>query len=362
METLGISSNARTGTDIIRYYMWGSIGNYQPILEFLLEQLVHPLFGQKQIGEQKEVVRQELSRLIDDDPEKLTNQFMTLLYPDRPQFAQDRIDTLANVTRSDIVDYYTATHTCKNTWFVIAGDMSSMRADNIIKILNEYLVDYREGKKLQYRNAIYPKFAGQLISLNSPSETNQHFDVAFISQPHKAPWQQAAAMRIVSCLYNYGSGSRIFQKARSQGLSYDVRSGFSLDKNIFSEFYIIDQTSPKELLKLIELCLRELRNIVDGKFSSAELKRAKGMLYGDYSTGYETPYELADWYGPEFVDDDKLMSPQQYAYMIADTTKKQIVDTAKEFIRSDNWAVSLVGKNADKHRSAVGKLVLKYFG
>jgi len=361
METLGISSNARTGTDIIRYYMWGGVSQYESMLELLAEQLVHPLFGKEQVRQQKVVVRQELSRLVDDDSERLTSHLLSVLYPEQPHFATDRINTLKAISRADIVDYHKRTHSCRNTCFVIAGDVGGKRLSELTNLLNSRLSGYADGQLLPYQNKITTEFARQVVSLESSNSTNQHFDVAFISQPVKAPWKQAAAMRLVSTLYNYGSGSRIYQKARQRGLSYGVSSGFSLDKNIFSEFYIIDQTSAAELLKLVELCLQELRAIVDGNFSAKELNRAKGMLYGDYATGYETPYELADWYGPEFVNRDRLLSPQQYAELIINTTKSDIVSTARKFIRSDNWVVSLVGKNVEKHWSAVGKLVTEYY-
>lgn len=362
METLGISSNARTSTDIVRYYMWGSIDHYSEIINFLAQQLIHPTFADKQIVEQKDVVRQELSRDVDDDTERLTSHLLSVLYPDQPHFATDRINTLKAISRADIVDYHKRTHSCRNTCFVIAGDVGGKRLTELTNLLNSHLSGYSEGQLLPYQNKITTEFAGEVVSLESSNNTNQHFDVAFISQPIKAPWDQAAAMRLVSTLYNYGSGSRIYQKARQRGLSYGVSSGFSLDKNIFSEFYIIDQTSAAELLKLVELCLQELRSIVDGNFSAKELNRAKGMLYGDYATGYETPYELADWYGPEFVDGDRLLSPQQYAELIMDTTKSDIVSTAKKFIRSDNWVSSLVGKGISKQEEAIGDLIRKYFG
>ena len=148
LERLGGWYNAYTDTADITYFLIGSIVDYRKITELGLEQYTSPLFRPKNIAEQKKVVEREFKRSIDNDDDRIRNLTMSRLFPDRPVFAQQRIDTLKGISKDDIESYYKATHTQANTVFVISGDLDSSKQKVITEMIAKSLSALPVGKRL----------------------------------------------------------------------------------------------------------------------------------------------------------------------------------------------------------------------
>ncbi len=94
------------------------------------------------------MVEREFKRSIDNDDDRIRNLTMSRLFPDRPVFAQERIDTLKSISKNDIERYYKSTHTQANTVFVISGDLNSSKQKVITEMIAKSLGALPVGKRL----------------------------------------------------------------------------------------------------------------------------------------------------------------------------------------------------------------------
>lgn len=350
LECLGGWYNAATSDKNIRYYLVGSMNDYIKVTELALEQYTKPLFRQRNIDEQKKVVERELKRQIDDDGGKVRALTMTRLFPDKLFYPRERIHTLKNITKADIESYYQMTHTQANTFFVVAGDLTENKRKNILELIDKELSSLPIGKRLLKKPKLNLNNFSSIETLPSKLKEQMYFSLAFVKPDYNDAINFRAACTVASAIYNRGDGSRIFRKARSAGLAYGVNSGI-YNSDEYSELYIIDRTDPHLAHKLFKLCINELVDIKNGNFTDEELSRAKGYMAGENDTEYETSRELADWYGPMFVDQEELYSPEQYAKAIRVVSKKNVVDALKRFVKNDNWLISLVGHDTKSYEN-----------
>lgn len=360
LEKIGGWSNAWTGEENIRYYLFGSIKEYKKITELALEQYARPLFNQKSIDEQKQVVERELKRNIDDDGERVRSLGYSTLFPTKACFAKDRIATLKNISREDILSFYKNTHTQANTVFVVAGDLPEEKRANITRSIEKALQQLPAGRKLQKFHKLSQGFKQKIQSLPSSLEGQMFFSVAFVKAKYESDIKYRAACNVVSAIYNRGDGSRIFRKSRAAGLAYTVNSGIA-NNHDYSELYVIEKTDPHLTVKLFKLCMAELKDITVANFTDEEIIRARGYMAGGYDTEYETARALADWYGPMFVDEEELYSPQDFAKQIRDVKSEDVKCVLDSFVGDGNWLVSIIGKNAKTYEPKFRKITTKYF-
>ncbi len=359
LEMIGGYNNAYTSEDTIRYYLVGSIDDYIKLTKIALDQYTLPLFRQASITEQKRVVERELMRDIDDDGSKVRALNYSKLFPDKVVFAQDRIATIAAITRADILAYYKATHTQANSYFVIAGDLPASTRDAITKLIERYIAVLPDGTSLNKHKSLSSSYNRLIQSLPSKLKGQMYFAIAFIGPEYNPDIRYRAARIVASAIYNRGDGSRIFSKARAAGVAYSVNSGISM-KHDYSELYIIEKTDPHLAAKLFELCIKELIDIKNGNITTEELNRAKGYMAGDSDTEYETSRELADWYGPMFVYDEDTYSPQDFSTAIRAVTKADVVAVLNKFVQKDSWILSLVGHGASAQKKKFQAIIDKY--
>lgn len=360
LEKLGGWNNAWTSEENIRYFLVGSVKDYQKLTELALEQYTQPLFEKKIIDEQREVVERELKRDIDDDGARVRSLTYTTLFPSKLSFAKDRIVTLANISQINIKNFYSKTHTQANTSFVVAGDLPPERQDTITDNIDSALSLLPIGKKLHKIPKLNNNYKTKIQILPSKLEGQMFFSIAFIKSKYDFDISYRAACKVASAIYNRGDGSRIFRKSRSAGLAYTVNSGIS-NNHDYSELFVIEKTDAHLSVKLFELCLSELIDIKQGNITDEELERAKGYMAGEYDTEYETSRQIADWYGPMFVDGEKLYSPADFAKQIRNVSKDDVVKVLNLFVNKCNWVISIVGKDSKKYKPEFKKIINKYF-
>lgn len=350
LEKIGGWSNAYTNSFIIRYFLLGSIKTYKRITELALEKYTQPLYDKSSIDEQKEVVERELTRRIDNDSILVRSLTYSRLFPDIVVYPKDRIASLKNISRSDILKFFKATHTQANTCFVVAGSLPAIRRNNILRTIEKSISVLQRGKRLNKVPKINTNELGKVKSLVGTDKNQMHINFAFIKPEYEDDTKYQAACSVAAAIYNRGEASRLFRKARSAGLTYDINSGISNDKD-YSELYISDKTDPHLAVKLFELCMDELIDMKSGNISDEELIRAKGYKAGAFDTDFETARDIADWYGPMFIEQEKLDSPSEYAKAIRQVTKEDVVGVLNKFIKKDNWILSLVGPSAKKYEA-----------
>ncbi len=357
LESLGIYSNAYTSTQNVRYHFDGHIDDVDKILELIFTQIDKPLFLDKYVRQEKEVITNENNRYSKDDDYLCWLNAAKIISADAMS-AEDRTQTLHAISPEDIKQFHNKTHISGNTYFLVSGDIKSQLA-NIEKKLNTLLGTYRKGERITYKGEQLLSYQQKVVTAPAVHKNLSHFDLSFIHQGF--PRELGPALRIFNCIYNIGIFSRMHFKARSKGLTYGTSSSYYLDKDS-SGFTVSDKTAPEKLLPLFELAVEELASILNGDFTKEEFTRAQGFVTRQFETGFFTPGSLANWYREYFAEDVDNIDPREELSALKQIQPQNISKLKEQFFIPKNWVVSLVGNNLENQEQDYKKIVEKYFG
>lgn len=356
-EKYGVRVNATTSDHIIRYFFSGGINEYQHIIDLATAQIDQPIFSQHDIDNQKKVVTVELSRKKDDDSDRCGYFASQTIIP-RLIPLDERINSLENISREDIVKYFEKYHVAQNLYFILAGDFSGNKLADIENRLNLFLESYRVGEKQPWNKKNVGEFSKKIITQDSKLEAEQHFEIHFVQTKYDK--QLEAPMKIFNAILGVGFGARLFTQTRNVGLSYGARSYFEINRE-YSYFIVKDRTQPKNVIKLFDICVGEIQKILNGEFSKEEWERAKGFCLASLEIGFETPDDLEYWYDYDFLEGKPLESPVNFIKRLEKVQPEDISKLKKSFFKDSSWLVSLVGKDISKDQNEYKQIVEKYF-
>jgi zinc protease len=145
-----------------------------------------------------------------------------------------------------------------------------------------------------------------------------------------------------------GFGSRLFSQVRSeQALAYSVWSNWGGEFEFPGMFYAFGGTKSETTVKIIGAIRREIERLVQGPVSDDELTRAKdsilkGMAFDFDNTGkIVTRLMTYEYHG---YPRDFL---QRYQEGIRKVTKADVDRVAKSYMKSDQFAILVLGKEKD---------------
>ena len=135
--------------------------------------------------------------------------------------------------------------------------------------------------------------------------------------------------------------SRIFGAARQKGLAYSVNA-YAGTGFYDSGWDITGQVNHESAGQLFDIITREMKNILDGKITQAELDASKSFALGRYQMGAQTVSQISGFYTDRYFADGFIKDYEQVPNMIKNVTLKRMVDTAKNFIDEDIWVLAAV--------------------
>jgi len=354
LEKRGIYSNGFTGPNHISFE-YSFIKDYsKEAIKLALSQLVAPIFSKANLEKEKSIITKELEPIIDDPYQACSENLSSEIYENSFRL-KNRLSSLKKINIKDINVYYKKFFSLENTKFVLFGDYSESEIKDLMIVIKEFLKDYPSGKKHSLIQKPLKNYHKKIIAVDSKKTERSCFDLSFVNPGF--PIENSPEIRLFHTIYNFGSYSRIFRKARGSGLSYGITTGYSIGRN-YSEFYIYDRSSADDSLRIFRLAIEELIDILAGNVSQEEFERAKGYAISELQREYTQASDIAKWYIPDFADDDRLIDFNFYKNRIKEITLKEVVKAANSFIKKDGWVLSLVGSDI-KNREEGYRSILK---
>jgi zinc protease len=356
LDKIGAYANAETRPTSIRYGYITTLKELPKVVEIGLSQLTGPLIRQQDILSEKMVVRRELQRNLDNPGNECSFKLLKAVLPRRIS-KLERIETLKNINRQDIVEYYEKYYTAKNTYFILAGDFKKSNIKELTGIINKGLKNYPKGREIATR---FPKLGdyNAKIFLTDKEVKEIYFDISFINPKYDE--SLFPVIKVAHALYNGTLSSRLFNAIRTAGLNYQVYTGYDIAE-AYSEFYIADNTDPENFIGLLDACFTELQVIINGEYSDDELEVAKGHVRGSMEMSYNLPSDYVRWYAEDFITDRPFESIDSYIEKVESVTKKDITKAAKHFFKPDSWVISALGPDVTKTRGELANLFNKHF-
>ena len=126
-----------------------------------------------------------------------------------------------------------------------------------------------------------------------------------------------------------------------RGLSYDIssRMQFFTDAGMFTITAGIDPKKESSVIKTID---KEIDKIRSKKVSSAELKRIKEFMLGNFRLSHERVVSKLFFYGSTLLSYGRLITTEEQVESVKSVTASDVLDVAEAIFDPANRAYSRV--------------------
>src|SRR5699024_5832431 len=135
LETKGAVTNAATSKDFTHYYITIPSKYFNEALSLHADMLLNPLIPRKELERERKVVLEEISKDENSPNHVVYDNLVSLLYTDHPYKRKviGKKNIIETIHRDEILNFYNTWYTPSNMVTVIAGDIDTQKALELIK-------------------------------------------------------------------------------------------------------------------------------------------------------------------------------------------------------------------------------------
>jgi predicted Zn-dependent peptidase len=353
-EKKGAYINAFTDKHFTLFYVDLLKDFTQETLQMLLHITFESEFPLDEINKEREVILEEMASYEDNPEDFVIEEFYKNTYNSSyngfPILGTEQ--TIKNMTREKILDYYQTYYHQENIIISITGNIEK---EKIIETLNRYpfpLYTKKEPRSFLFQKGDVPFYKG-IYESKKPIE--QSHLVMGIKTPALTE-NQRIAYRIYEMLLGGMSSSRLFLNIREkQGLCYGINTHLHQDPNT-GILLIFTSTRAQNTNRLIEALTKEIRDLEGTFFSEEELETGKNQLKSKWIFKQENISSLMTkgaidlFFTGDIRRDDKLI---QKIDAISLEELKQIHHQIKESVKESSWQILLPSTFQEKIKAPI---------
>jgi predicted Zn-dependent peptidase len=337
-EKNGAYCNASTGSYDITYEAECADFEWKRIAELLSVAISKPLFLDDEFKAEFGNVREEMIG-------RSNNHFRHLSLALRQEYGykvltdQERIKRMKNVNVDDVREHYQKTHTTKNMRFVIAGKLTDARTKNLLDNLENFGLPL--GKKRVELPDEIPKGLSEPLYITNKTVENIHFYFdTFLTR--RLPDSEADALGLINTILTETLHSKILGEARERGLVYGMSSNYLQTKQACN-WWFGSQVTQENAPALFTIIAKELKGVVEGNITLADISAAQQYLLGRYQRSGQTVFGVASYYSSRYFFDDVIEDFYEVPSRIKAVNKDAINKVVKEFFAGGNWGLGFLG-------------------
>lgn len=304
------------------------------ILDLQKLSICEPRFNEKELDAEKGNVRSEITNYLNDHHRILWPRIQQLLGEDVLTPRQS-LQTINNVTLSDIKEHHKRTHTTSNLRFVIAGKLRGRKSD-IIRQIESF--DLPKGERFEVpRDQLH---GAKPTIIRRKDASNLTFGWT-MSVPRVLSDEEIDALDTLNHILTGTASSRIFGKARAKGLAYHV--GAYAGAGFYdSSWDLLAQVNHDTAPQLFDIMVREIKAVLDGKLTDAEIEAAKSFGLGRHQMGAQTVSQISGFYTNRYFADDFIKDYDKVPDFMRRVTREKIMAVAQEFVSANIWVLAAV--------------------
>lgn len=298
---------------------------------------------------------QEQVRRQNDNPGAISNRLLlAALYPDHYLGYAPTQESLADVTRQDLVDFHRTYFAPNNLWIAVSGDFQ--RAE-LLHLLKENFGDWSRRKVPEQLLPPLTRPAAGLVQVVAKDLPQTTILIGALGLTKDNPDQYA--VRVMNYILGGGGfNSRMMREIRSdRGLAYSAYSYFQVGRRLPGPFVAGTETKNSSVIPALNLTRQIMQDLRDRPVSAEELQLAKESLINSFVFGFENSHAVVSrqmslaffGYPPDYL--------ANYRQHIAEVTAADVQRVAREFIHLDRQQMVLVG-NPQQYLAALAGLGL----
>jgi predicted Zn-dependent peptidase len=328
----GAYHNAYTSEFTMGYVAECADFEWDRILHLQRLAICEPRFTKDSLEAEKGNVKNELTGFLNNHNRILWPKIQQLLGEDIYSYRQ-RLKTISNVRLVDVKEHHSRTHTAENMRFVIAGKLHGRKSE-IKRQLEEWPLEKGERFDIPKDNLT----SSNPMLIRRKEASNLTFGWSLII-PRELSDEESDAMNCLDHILTGTMHSRIFGSARQKGLAYNMFSDTSVG------FYDTSwdfggQVNLETASELFDIIVRELKAVLRGEITEAEVEAARSYGLGRYQMGAQTVAQISNFYTNRYFADGIVKNYEKVPESITNTSRDRIIETAREFIKADRWVMA----------------------
>jgi zinc protease len=315
------------------------------VFNLFAEVLTQPAFPEDKIALAKRQLEGAIARRNDDPGNIASREFQKLVYGETSPYARTvEYETLDQITREDIVNFYKKYYHPENIILGIYGDFD---AEAMKARLEEAFGDWQPDLQAitpPVPNATQAKTGG-IFLVDQPHLTQSNVLLGHLGGRRDNP--DYPALTVLNEILN-GFGGRLFNEVRSrQGLAYSVYGYWSPRYDYDGMFIAGGQTRSEATVPFIKAILAEVEEMRNNPVTEKELANAKDSILNSFVFQFQDPSQTMsrlmsyEYYG---YPEDFLF---QYKEAVEATTVEDILRVAQAYLQPDQIVTLVVGNSTD---------------
>jgi zinc protease len=318
----------------------------ETLLSLMSDVLLNPIFPQDEL---EKVVEQSVSALAanENDANFMANNLIsTVVYgTEHPYGEVETKESLENITRNHIVNYY-------NTWFrpntaylIIVGDIKTKEAKKLTK---KYFKGWEKG---DVPAVTYPK--PKTPAENTVAFANRDGAVqSVLAVSYPIEMQPGDPDAIKASVMNSVLGGGVFSGRLMQNLreekayTYGARSSLSSDK-VVGHFTARTEVGNNVTDSALVEILYEMERMVEEPVDRESLDLVKNFMNGSFARSLESPRTIANF----ALNIERYNLPKDYykTYLekLAAVTSEDVSAMAEKYIRPENAWIVVAGNKGE---------------
>jgi zinc protease len=353
LADLGASLNFYSGQDNGGVMLNAMTENFDVALDLLTDILMDPTFPQDEFDKWKTRQRAQLEQNKSQPGFLAFERMYQVLYPDDARrFNRPTVESLAKMTRDDVIQHYKTYYLPSGQWAGIAGDIN---AKDAVAKLERALGAWKGGPVAKVTMPLPgPIEQKKVYLIPRPNSVQTYLVIMNRAIDRNSP--DYVACEVMNRVLGSGPSSRLFRIVREEkGYTYGVRSAFAASK-VVNYFQAATSVRTEVTEPALAEVLHQFTDIRDRAVPAGELGDAKSAIVAGFVLGLESASSvLGRW-----MEQREYGLPEDYwdtysqKVMAIDADDVQRV--AKKYVPLDNAQVIAVG-DASKIRD-----LLKKFG
>jgi predicted Zn-dependent peptidase len=339
IEGLGGVMNANTGNEVTSY--WAKVAHHHlPVaLDVLVDMFRHSKFEPSEVEKERQVIIQEISRMMDMPDSWVHVLIAQLIWPAHPvgwEIAGTK-ESVAGITHQDMLDYTARTYTPHNTVISLAGKLDHS------KVL-EQLMEQLEAWEGESARSFLP-------ATDAPPGPNLRVEFKETEQAHLCVGLRGLSMndpdrfklRLLNVILGEGMSSRLFLEIREKrGLAYSVGSYTSYLRDT-GAIVLYAGVPPHKAEDAVSAMMEQLDLLREKAVPPPELSKAKEFTKGRILLRMEDTFANAQWFGQQEVLDQEVLTVDQVIEQLDAVASADVQEVAQHVFATEQLNLAVVG-------------------
>ena len=353
IDNIGGQINAFTSKEYTCYYVKVLDDHINIAVEILSDMFNNSLFKEEDIIKEKSVIFEEI-KMYQDSPEDLVYELLSEIMFENTTLAQPILGTeesLKNITREVIVNYFKTHYIPSNIVISLAGNIDSKET---LKLLEFYFGNFnkqiKNTEQVNTQNNIY-SFERKI---NGITKETEQLNMCIGMEGIAIGDDTLYPLYVMNNVFGGSMSSRLFQNIREdQGIAYSVYSHPSSYKETGS-FTIYAGLGPQQIYNFVNSVKEDIEDIKQNLISVDELNKSKEQLKGNYILGLESTSSRMSELGRNELLLNEIHSPKETLRKIDKVDLQQIKYIIDRIFDYNKFNITYVGNIKEKSKLEKG--------